>query len=148
MPGQIYSAHATVTLTGSGTPTATMEAYITAPSTHHINLLNVIVSGNYDSTAGDDPIIARLVKATSVSGGTTITPSKHAGDNSLSAQAVVHMDGVTASETSNTCIWDTYVNPKDSFRPALVIKPSDSYALELKPGAQNRTVKISFYWEE
>lgn len=145
MPGNYYSAHATVALSGGAA--ATMEAYITAPSTGNIRLLGVQVAGNFDSTAGDDPIVARLVRATSVSGGTAITPSEH-DTNGPASQATVHMDSVTATEVANSCVWDTYINPKDFFRPGVTIAASESWALELDPGAEARQVKIEFWWEE
>lgn len=149
MPGNFYSVHDEITLTGSGTPSETIELYLAAPSTHHLNFLGVGVACNHDGTAGDDPIKARLIRVTGTASGTSLTPAKHDTENSLAAQATAIGDSITGlSEVSNSAVWDTYVNPKDFFRPGVKVAPSEKWALALTPGAENRTVKVSFYWEE
>jgi len=145
MPGLIYSAHDTVGLTGAAG--ATHEMYITAPSTHHIRITDLIVSGDFDA-ATDDPVTVVFQRATSPSSGTTLTPSKHNTENSLAAQATVHGDGVTATPVSNSAVFTQYVKPGYSFKPGVVCAPSETWVVTMTPGAQARTMNISLYWEE
>jgi hypothetical protein len=146
MAGRIYSAHVSKSLSGGGG--AAFAMYITAPATNAINLLQVQVGGDYDGTAGDDPVLARLVRITSPASGTAVTPSKHDTRNSLASGATVVGGSVTGSEVSNSEVWKTYVNPKDAYRPAVTIAPSETWAVELDPGDVDVTVVVSMIWEE
>lgn len=149
MPGNIYSGHFQATLGAGGA--ARYSAYLKAPATHHINLLLVKVDCDFDSTAGDDPVAAKLERVTgTAAGGTTLTPTKHDSENSLASQATAMMgDTITGlTEVDDSVLWEGYINPKDSFKPGLKLAPSEAVALELDPGTEAREAKISFYWEE
>lgn len=146
MAGRIYSAHVSKNLTGSGG--AAFAMYITAPATNAINLLQVQVGGDFDGTAGDDPVRARLVRITSPASGTAITPSKHDTRNSLASGATVVGGAVTGSAVADSEVWKTDVNPKDAYRPAVTIAPSETWAIELTPGATDVVATVSMIWEE
>lgn len=149
MAGNLYSAHFQATLGSNGAEVYCL--YFATGSAQSVKILLIEVSCDFDSTAGDDPIEARFEEVTgTAAGGSSLTGSKHDTDNSIAAQATVQAaDSITGlSAVANTAVWDTFVNPKDSFRPGLRIGPSKKYALALDPGAEAREAKISIWWEE
>lgn len=149
MAGNIYSAHFQATLGAAGAERYC--AYFAAPSNKAISLLLIKVECDYDATAGDDPVAARFERVTgTVGGGSAATPTSHDSYVTDAATATVEFaDTLTGlSQTANSTVWDAYINPANSFRPGVKVKPSERWALALDPGAQAREAKISIYWEE
>lgn len=146
MASRIYSVHDTsIALTGSGS--ATYELAITVPATNVFKAISLDVSGDFDS-ATDDPVLVEFLRASAASSGTSVTPSLLDTGHGLASGATVLMDGVSATPVSNSVVFAKRVRVSYSWRPGVTMQPGEIWVCRMTPGAQDRNMDLSFFWEE